>query len=314
MLNRFPLLASLLVVVLTACGTSGPGVPLSYSRIPPSVLTAGAPHGAKIDDPTIEFGPAVQVGKGLVRTYVVIDPETDSPIELGVSMSEGAMEGLPEPNAHAKHMAAASAHEHLDNHVYLLSLPARGVAPYQFVELDWNPGGHEPPGIYDKPHFDFHFYTISQEERASIVPTDTNFQRKADMLPVEAQRPPFYAMAAAPGAPAPGVPLMGVHWIDVRSPELQKMMGKPEAYRSFTTTFIYGSWAGRFTFLEPMITREHIMYRKTAVDPKVRNEIIPVPTAGEYSQAGYYPSAYRIAWDAGAKEYRVALTQMEMRK
>jgi hypothetical protein len=313
MLNRFPLLASLLIVVLAACGGTGPGVPLSYSSIPASVLGGGTRSG-KIDDPIVEYGQAVQVGNGLARTYVVFDATTGSPIELGVAMTEGAMEGLPRPNEHARHMAAASAHEHLDNHVYLLSLPARGVAPYQFVELDWNPGGHEPPGIYDKPHFDFHFYTISQEERASIVPTDTNFQRKADMLPAESQRPPFYAMAALPGEPAPGVPLMGVHWIDVRSPELQKMMGKPEAYKPFTTTFIYGSWAGRFTFLEPMITREHIMYRKTSVDPSVRNEIIPIPTAGAYNTAGYYPSAYRIAWDAGGKEYRVALTQMAMRQ
>jgi len=118
-------------------------------------------------------------------------------------------------------------------------------------------------------------------------------------------------MAAPPGAPAPGIPLTGVHWIDVRSPELQKMFGKPDGFRTFTTTFIYGSWAGRFTFLEPMITRAHILAKKTATDSAVRDEVIPVPTAPRYSPDGYYPSAYRIAWDANAREYRIALTQLK---
>lgn len=312
MLHRRPLLASLLAVALAACGD--PGIVRSYSSVGAFAPATGA-RRSKADDPTVrQYGPAVKVGNGIVRTYVVLDKKNgDTPLELGVAMSEGAMAGLPARNPHAGHVAAASAHEHIDNHVYLLSLPTRGAAPYRFVELDWNPGGHEPPGIYDQPHFDFHFYTISPAERAAIVPSDSQFQRKADMLPAEAQRPPFYAMAAPPGAPAPGVPLMGVHWIDVRSPELQKMMGKPEAYRPFTTTFIYGSWAGRFTFVEPMITRTHIMAKKTATDPAVRDEVIPVPTAQQYSPAGYYPSAYRITYDAKAKEYRIALTQLAWR-
>ena len=241
----------------------------------------------------MQYGPAVKVGNGIARTYVVRDPKLNIPVEMGVALSEGAMDGLPGKDPHAAHKAAASAHEHVDNHVYLLSLPKAGVAPYQFVELDWNPGGHEPPGIYDQPHFDFHFYTISPEERAAIVPSDPDFQKKADMLPAEAQRPEFYAMAAPPGAPAPGVPLMGVHWVDVRSPELQGMMGKPELYKPFTTTFIYGSWAGRFTFVEPMITRAYIMSKKTATDAAMQNELIPVPTA---------------------KEYRIAITQLQMKK
>ena len=269
----------------------------------------------KADDAIVRrYGPAARVGNGAARTYVIFDKTNPAvPIEVGVALDERAFDGLPAPDPQAHAKAAASAHEHVDNHVYLLSLPEQGVPPFQFVELDWNPGGHETPGIYDRPHFDFHFYTISPAERAAIVPSDSQFQKRADMLPPEAQRPPFYAMAAPPGAPAPGVPLMGVHWIDVRSPELQKMFGKPEAFRPFTSTFIYGSWAGRFTFVEPMITRAHILAKKTAMHSAVRDELIPVPTAQSYSPAGYYPSAYRIAWDAEAKEYRIALTQLEWR-
>jgi hypothetical protein len=145
------------------------------------------------------------------------------------------------------------------------------------------------------------------------VPGDPDFQLKADMLPPESHRPEFFAVAAPPGSPAPGVPLMGVHWIDVRSPELQGMFGKPEAFRPFTTTFIYGSWEGRFHFIEPMITRSFIMSKKEAADPLLRNEVIPISMLGAVQQPGYYPSAYRVAWDEEAKEFRIALTNLKRR-
>jgi hypothetical protein len=312
MLHRRPLISSLLVVTLAAC--SDPSLVRLFSGGPlPGATDVGR---SNVDDWATRrrYGAAVKVGNGSARTYVTFSEGNHTvPLEIGVALSEGAMEGLPAPNPHAAHAAAKSAHEHLDNHVYLLSLPGGGAAPFQFVELDWNPGGHEPPGIYDRPHFDFHFYTIAPAERAAIVPTDPQFQQKADMLPPEGQRPPFYSMAAPPGAPAPGVPLMGVHWVDMRSPELQKMLGKPEAWQPFTTTFIYGSWAGRFTFLEPMITRAYILAKKDETDPALRDEVIPVSAPRQYGQPGYYPNAYRIAWDAKAKEYRIGLTGLTWR-
>ena len=272
----------------------------------------GAPSSSRSLDAERQYGAPVAVGAGHARAYVDYD-RTGAPTEIGVALDEQALDALPAPNPHAAHAAAASAHEHLDNHVYLLSLPARGAAPFQFVELDWNPGGHEPPGVYDVPHFDFHFWTASRAAREAVVPSDPRYQQKADMLPPETERPPHYVVAAPPGAPAPGVPLMGVHWTDVRSPELQGMFGKPEAYRPFTTTFLYGSWEGEFTFLEPMITRAYILAKKSAADPAVRDEIISIPAPAQVRAAGYYPAAYRILWDAEAKEYRIALTQLARR-
>jgi hypothetical protein len=274
--------------------------------------TGSAPNGAS--NARRHYGTAVRVGGGYARAYVTYEAgDSGAPVEIGVALDERALEDLPARNPHAP-QTSPDGHEHVDNHPYLLSLPERGVAPYRFVELDWNPGGHEPPGIYDTPHFDFHFYTVPEAERAAIVPSDPRFQEKADLLPPEQERPDSYVVAAPPGAPAPGVPLMGVHWVDVNSPELQGMFGKPEAYRPFTRTFIYGSWNGRFHFLEPMITRAHLLAKKAAVDPAERDEVIAVPTASSYSTPGYYPGAYRITWDDDAKEYRVALTKLVQRE
>lgn len=295
---------AVVLVSLSACTDNSAKAGSVHADVPNADSESGVYH---------RYGDAVRVGEGYARGYVLYDRTTGNvPVEIGVALDESAMSGLPAPNPHLQ-STPASGHEHLDNHVYLLSLPGEDAPPFEFIELDWNPGGHEPPGVYDEPHFDFHFYVVPPAARAAIVASDPDFQRKAEMLPPEAERAPFYAMAAPPGAPAPAVPLMGVHWIDVRSPELQKMMGKPEAWRPFTTTFIYGSWEGRFHFLEPMITRSYIMSKKDQSSSAMRNEIIPIPTPETVSAAGYYPSAYRIAWDAESKQYLIALTYLERR-
>ncbi|MBV9879794.1 MAG: DUF5602 domain-containing protein [Gemmatirosa sp.] len=264
------------------------------------------------------YGAAQKVGNGTVRTYIVLGADGVTPTEVGVAMTESAMDGLPAPSAMKGDMSSmkdmpAGAHAMADMNMYILDLPAQNPTPYKFVQFDWNPAGHEPAGVYDKPHFDFHFYTVSRAFRDGILPTDGSYAAKAASFPAADFRAPFYVDAATAGnapAAAAAVPQMGLHWLDVRSPELQGLTGHPEAYKPFTTTFIYGSWDGQFIFDEPMITRAHIVAKHDATDPAVRDEVIPVSTPTRQSAAGYHPKAYRITWDAAAKEYRVALTQL----
>jgi len=257
-----------------------------------------------------QYGAAQQVGNGTVRTYIVTDQKNGGrPLEVGVALSEQALEGLPAPVESTDPMA--------NMHMYTLELPARNPTQYKFVQFDWNPKGHEPDSVYTYAHFDFHFYTVPVEVRNSILPSDPQYAAKAANYPAPEYRPPFYLDAAtAANAPAAAVtiPMMGLHWLDVRSPELQKLTGNPAGYRPFTKTFIYGTWDGQFIFDEPMITRAYILSKKAATDPAVVDEVIPVPTAQKYSPAGFYPSAYRITWDAQQKEYRIALTQLSWKE
>ena len=257
-----------------------------------------------------QYGAAQQVGNGTVRTYIVTDQKNGGrPLEVGVALSEQALEGLPAPVESTDPMA--------NMHMYTLDLPAKNPTQYKFVQFDWNPKGHEPDSVYTYAHFDFHFYTVPVEVRNSILPSDPQYAAKAANYPAPEYRPPFYLDAAtAANAPATAVtiPVMGLHWLDVRSPELQKLTGNPAGYRPFTKTFIYGTWDGQFIFDEPMITRAYILEKKTATDPSVVDEVVPVPTAQKYSPAGFYPSAYRITWDAQQKEYRIALTQLSWKE
>ena len=305
--NRFLLAASSAIALAAAAAVTACSDPTFTRGTSAGADVAAARAGYDQAGAHRQYGVPQKVGNGTVRTYVVLDQKNGgAPLEVGVALSEQALEGLPAPAASSDPMA--------NMHMYLLEMPARNPTPYKFVQFDWNPIGHEPDSVYTVPHFDFHFYTVSKEFRAAILPSDPQFAVKAASLPAPEYRAPFYidASTAAGGAPAAAVtvPQMGLHWLDVRSPELQKLAGHPERYQPFTKTFLYGSYDGQFIFDEPMITRAYIAAKHDATDPAVRDEIVPVSMAARYAPAGYYPGAYRITWDAQAKEYRIAMTQL----
>ena len=287
--------AALAVLPLAACGDQS-ATPTGAAPTSPSARRDDAAVGRR------RYGPPVRVGNGRARAYVQFAGKWNQdgePVEIGVALDERALEGLPATGGHGGDRA------HADE--LLLTLPRQNTTQYQFVELNWVPAGHEPNGIYTAPHFDFHFYTIGKAERDAIDPADPAFAAKANNLPAASFVPQFNIVPAPPGVPpaALAVPKMGVHWSDVRSPELQGLLGNPAGYRPFTATFIYGSWDGKFIFSEPMITREFLLTKPDVV--------LPVGTAARYTPAGYYLSAYRIQYDAESKEYRVALTQLTWR-
>lgn len=270
------------IAALIAVAALNTGSAFRETRIPTTEADVHAPSGARRD------GPAVQIGNGTARTYVVLDVD-NSPIEIGVAIDAAGLEGLPQ-------------HDMVMNR---LRFPAGVPAPYTFAMFDWNPMGHEPPGIYDLPHFDFHFYLTPESEVDAIVPGTPTYESEANFLPAEEFVAPFHTVLAPPGvAPAAvAVPAMGVHHSDVRSPELQGMLGNPAGHRPFTKTFIYGSWNGEITFLEPMITRDYLLMRT--------DELIPISKPAEYAVPGWYPSHYLITFDEVANEYRIALTNFE---
>ena len=253
-----------------------------------ALVTLGAIAGAGFSAGTmrdgVEYGDEVRMGDGTARTYIEL--RDGVPVELGIALSEAAMEGLP-----GHHTPGGIELE--PGHTMFFetpALPASNPTPYEHVLLGWNPGGHEPPGVYDVPHFDFHFYTTSNDARLAMTHDDPAFDAKVSNHPAGAYAPQGYV--AIPG----GVPLMGAHWVDPTTPELN---GQP-----FTTTFLFGSWDGDLVFTEPMITRA---YLETKPDFRAS---IPIPADDE---AGYRPSAYRVYFDETTREYRVALTDFVWR-
>lgn len=237
-------------------------------------------------DSGIFYGTPVAVGLGDARAYVVL--QDGAPVEVGIALSELALDGLPEADPAHAHDVHAMMHE------YLLPLPKQAERTgYQLVELDWNPLGHEPDGIYNLPHFDAHFYLITLDQRNAIDPAlETGFDVKAARYP----SPEFIPEGFFSPAPV-ALPRMGVHWVDAQAPELHGAR--------FEATFIYGTWDGEVIFTEPMITREFLLSRPN------RTTELPVPQ--RFARPGAYPTSYTTRWDDAAREYRIALTGLVQR-
>ncbi|HLO57248.1 MAG TPA: DUF5602 domain-containing protein [Bacteroidales bacterium] len=216
------------------------------------------------------YGPAVHMGNGAVRTFVVEDRNGD-PKAVGILMSKKALDNLPH-----------------DMTEFVLEFPkASDQDFYTHATVDWNPAGHEPEHVYTLPHFDFHFYTIPLEERLAIGPNDTiQFENLPDSIYI----PPFYFKG--PG----GVPQMGSHWVDLLSPEIS-------GSGIFTKTFIWGSYDGKFTFWEPMVTRDYLLSNPV-------NSFTAVRQPQAYQRSGWYAQNYKVSYNSRNGERIVALTNL----
>ncbi len=223
------------------------------------------------------YGPSVQMGNGHVRSWINITRKDNKPLAIGMEITDGALQNLPN-----------DAHDFAMN-TFMLALhkKAKEVTAFDHMMINWEPEGHEPPGIYDVPHFDFHFYKISTSEQMMIGPMPT-------AAPPAGYLPASYVIQGAT------VPQMGTHWLDPASPEL------PPRFIPFTHTFIYGSNAGEVVFFEPMITLSYLEAGNSVV------KSIPQPMHFAPTNT-YYPSEYRIWEDASNERHYVALSNFVWR-
>jgi hypothetical protein len=205
-------------------------------------------------------GAEVQMYDGKAYTWFKTD-KFGLPSQLAISITDDAMNSLP---SDIKGDPAKNA-------FILPQHPRSAITPFDHGYLEWNPFGHPPPGIFDVPHFDYHFYMTDAEEQLSIPAYEvdsTGFQK----YPAAPYLPSTYV--PIPG----GVPAMGKHWFDATSPEFN---GQP-----FTQTFIYGTYNSKVTFYEPMITRAFLKDN----DSFVRS----IPQPEQFRKPGYYPTQLRI--------------------
>jgi hypothetical protein len=217
-------------------------------------------------------GPVVQVHEGKAWTWVQLD-RAGKPERLGISLTDEALNSVPVGDDD-------HGHDHSGNNSWTLAFhPKAGVTPFNHVGMGWNPEGHEPEFIYGKPHFDFHFYMTTPAEVAAIPPYEVD-SLKFKNWPAPAYFPANYFN------PGGGVPQMGAHWLDPTSGEFN---GQP-----FTETFIYGSYDGKVTFYEPMITLDFLK-NNTNFE---RN----IPQPAKFQKTGYYPTKLKVVKHDGVTE------------
>jgi hypothetical protein len=240
-----------------------------------------AAKGANDDRYNTFYGPQVQMGDGHVRTWVNITHDGKA-LAIGVEMTHKALQNLPQdPHDFAANTFILKFHQ-----------KAMELTPFNHFMLNSEPQGHEPAEIYDVPHFDFHFYKISNEERMAIPPYEVAPVLFDNVVPANHLPPTYFRI---PG----GVPQMGAHWANGLSPELQP----PPNNSAFTHTFIYGTYDSKVIFLEPMITLETLLSGVTV------HEAIAQPSAFDPVNK-YYPTRYSIWKNTTNNRHYISLDEM----
>jgi hypothetical protein len=226
------------------------------------------------------LGEVKPMGNGVVWSWVK-NGSGGTPVAIGVTFTETALSGLPENTP-----------SDVPFWDYELSLPKQvKVPPYNHIVVDWNPRGHNPPGVYDVPHFDIHFYMIPSSERNKIT-LNKGGRAKLNKKPSAKYIPVGYIFPDGTQEPR-----MGSHWIDPGAPEFHQ--------QPFAKTFIYGTYNGHVTFYEPMVTLAYLETRTNATDA------VKLPAA--YEKHGVYPTTYSIQYNAVRKEYTVSLEGLTRR-
>ena len=243
-----------------------------------------------------------QLGKGDVASFAELQP-TGAPTTLGIAISADALASLPpEPSDHHHCFdrdgdgVTSHATECAHTHEFVIPLPdavsQRDDVPFKWVLLNWNMHGHMPPGIYDVPHFDVHFFIQSIEDVFAIHdgpcgPEMVNCDHFATAklpLPDGLMHPDFKDVDAV-------APAMGNHLIDLDGHEFHGM--------PFTMSWIYGVYGGRVTFYEQMVALDFLQSRP--------NACAPIKATPSVAVAGYYPTQRCVRYDAASDAYVVSL-------
>lgn len=255
----------------------------------------------------VYYSEAMPLGQGEIRSYLKA-AQSGRPLEIGVKFSDAALEDLPHHPTENGHCFDGNNDGTIDphkecalGHHQMLPLPEEvqklAKTPFKYVMANYNPMGHMPPGIYDKPHFDFHFYLQSNEDRLKIrlgpcaqVINCEDMQTALKPLPAEYAPADYVSVKSVMGQ-------MGDHLLDRKhSPEFN---GQP-----FTRTWIWGVYDAKITFMEPMIT---VAYLQTQPEKDCTAYTMPQ----KFSEAGYYPTEYCVSYNKGLKQYTVSLEKFK---
>lgn len=244
------------------------------NRILAAVLLAGIAPFASAQG--IEFGPELPLGDGAVRAFTETDGSGQA-TRIGLELTEAAVTSLA------------------GDMVFLtVPLPESALAAgYDHVSLDWMPHGHPPGDLFGVPHFDVHFYMVTEAEQQAIQPSDPHFMDKA------ANRPAVELMPAnfVPPPALEPVPAMGEHWVDSTDPVF--------AGQAFQAVMIYGAWDGEVIFVEPMVTRD-LLTEKRGFGGKVSQP-------ERVAEAVSLPSSWSVSFDAAAGVHRVSIDELTPR-
>ena len=211
-----------------------------------------------------------------VCTWVVT--ESGTAVELGATIPIALIEAVPleaEMVWPPEQMATVA-----------LPSEARTALGFDHLAINWEAHGH-PPTTFMAPHFDFHFYNLTQSEVRAI---DCSDETKPRSIP---------AGYALPDVDIPGmgvlvglcVPNMGMHAM----PE-----GDLAETGAFEASMLVGYYGGEAAFIEPMVSRDRLLEKSDFA--------LAVPVVENLPAGVRYPTEFRAEYDAAESQYRLVFT------
>jgi len=265
--------------------------------------------GGSTTTSTRVLGTPSSLGNGTVASYAEFDG-AGALKAIGVVFSVGALDALPTALSDGHRCFDANNDGVIDLatecsawHERVLPVPSeasrRPDVPFKWALLNWNPKGHIPPGVFDKPHFDVHFY---------IEPIENIFALQRGTCGPEFLRCDQFALARKPvpgnyvpanfqdlGAAAPA---MGNHLLDPTTHEFHGEL--------FTRHWIYGVYDGRVIFYEEMLARSYMLSKPDAC--------FAIQSPDAVALTGYYPTRSCIRYAPGKDEYTVSMENFVLRQ
>lgn len=230
-------------------------------------MAALALSGCKKDDNATRLfkGKPVAFQHGTAFMWYEVN-KTNEPLRVAIAIDAAAMASLNR------------GHGNTHNNSVSLPMPEQANSSiFTHGLLGWNPIGHPLQGVYDLPHFDYHFFVISEADRLATpsyvqAPDKWNNYPPADYMPLNYVPVP------------PGVPHMHGHWVDETSPEFNG--------QTFTQSYIYGSYDGKIIYQEPMVLESFLLANAGFTRS--------IPQAAKVEKPGWYPTKMRIEKADGA--------------
>ncbi|GAA1071761.1 hypothetical protein [Kitasatospora arboriphila] len=256
--------------------------------------------------PCASYGTPSALGNGNVRTYAQQEPN-GKPISMGFVFPKTMLQNLPTTMTDQHHCYDINGNGVIDEHTECmggherpLDLPTALTntpdIPYKWALLNYNTMGHGPAGIYDLPHFDFHFYVQPKAERDAIRPGPCALAINCDDFATATKPIPSQYMPSGYIDNGVAEVAMGNHLIDQSSPEWHG--------QTFTQTFIYGAYDAKISFLEPMITKAYLEGLATGAN---QSGCFPIKQPQAWQVAGWYPKDYCIKYRANRGDYTVSM-------
>ncbi|MEB3338588.1 MAG: DUF4114 domain-containing protein, partial [Leptolyngbyaceae bacterium] len=253
------------------------------------------------------------VGDGWIYTWGAFDGQGD-PTSIGVTFTAEVLTQAFTVNdtdpsdglfpRSVNHLAMPDVFEAA--RVFDIAFPTKVIdkTPFNHMGFYANSKGHAPSMIYDKPHFDVHFFINSLAERELITgkPEDNN---NLFNVPAPGYLHPDYIAPTLPGTDilATGDALQGIHWVDRNTPEFNG--------GQFEQTFIFGSYADQVNFWEPMVTQE--FFKNLSASGQSMTQTFAIKQPSRFLKQSYYPLEYTISYNADFKEYTISLNKLILR-